>query len=48
MSHLRYEIDPHNRLVIRKTREKGELKRFRQVLGKYLPAKYKKILDEIL
>ncbi|MGD9014839.1 MAG: hypothetical protein PVI33_02295 [Candidatus Omnitrophota bacterium] len=32
MAKVRYEIDPHNRLVIKKTGQKGELKRFRQVL----------------
>ena len=31
-----------------KPKKKPDSKRFRQVLGKYLPAKYKKILDEIL
>ena len=32
MAKVRYEIDPHNRLVIKKTGKKAELKRFRQVL----------------
>jgi hypothetical protein len=32
MEKVRYEIDPHNRLVIKKTGKKSELPRFRQVL----------------
>jgi hypothetical protein len=32
MANLRYELDPHNRLVIKKTGKKTELTRFRQVL----------------
>ena len=32
MQKVRYEVDPHNRLVIKRTGEKTELTRFRQVL----------------
>ncbi len=32
MGKIRYEVDPHNRLIIKKTGEKSELPRFRQVL----------------
>ncbi len=32
MAKLRYEVDPHNRLVIKKAGEKSKLTRFRQVL----------------
>ena len=32
MAKLRYEVDPHNRLIIRKSGRKSELGRFRQVL----------------
>jgi hypothetical protein len=40
MGKVRYEIDPHNRLVIKKTGKKAELKRFRQVLdGRFKVAK---------
>lgn len=40
MEKVRYEVDPHNRLVIKKTGKKTELPRFRQVLdGRFEVAK---------
>jgi len=33
MEKVRYELDPHNRLVIKKTGKRAELRRFRQVLN---------------
>jgi len=40
MEKVRYEIDPHNRLVIKKTGKKAKLPRFRQILdGRFKVAK---------